>query len=120
MKKILTTGVLAVSLVFSQAKALDGEIIFRDAMYGSAIGAVGGLALYATDGKDFGKKIGTGVLIGLVFGTGIGIYESQTALVEINNGKMHAGIPKVEFEGIKISQNKEYVFSKINLLGVSF
>jgi len=33
MKKILTAGVLAVSLMFSQAKALDGEIIFRDASF---------------------------------------------------------------------------------------
>ncbi|RMD47742.1 MAG: glycine zipper family protein [Aquificota bacterium] len=120
MKKILTAGILTVSLIFSQAKALDGEIIFRDAIYGSGIGAVGGLALYAIDGKDFGRKIGTSVLIGLIFGVGVGLYESQVALVEIDNGKIHAGIPKIEFEGIKVSQNKEDIFSKVNLLGVSF
>ena len=117
---MIISGLIGLSFLFPQAKALDGEIIFRDAMYGSAIGAVGGLALYATDGKDFGKKIGTGVLIGLIFGTGIGVYESQTALVEINNGKMHAGIPNINIEKVRLSKNQYDVVSKVNVVEVSF
>ncbi len=121
IKKFISAAVLVSCLTLSPAKALDGEIIFRDAMYGTAIGAVGGLALYAIDdGKDFGKKIGTGVLIGLIFGVGVGIYESQTALVEIDNGKMHAGIPQIEVKNIEISKNVYDTSAQINLLGMKF
>jgi len=121
MRKIITAAALIAGLTISPAKALDGEIIFRDAMYGTAIGAVGGLALYAIDGgKNFSKKIGTGVLIGLIFGVGVGIYESQTALVEIDNGKMHAGIPQIEIKRLKLSKNIYDTSTQINLLGMNF
>ena len=121
MKKLITATALISGLVISPAKALDGEIIFRDAMYGTAIGAVGGLALYAIDnGKNFSKKIGTGVLVGLIFGVGVGIFESQTALVEINNGKMHAGIPEIEIKKIELSKNVYDTSAQVNLLGMRF
>ena len=121
IKKLLTASALISGIILSPAKALDGEIIFRDAMYGTAIGVVGGLAAYAIDdGKDFGKKIGTGVLIGLIFGVGIGIYESNSALVEINNGKMHAGLPEIEIKNVELSKNVYDTSTQINLLGIKF
>ncbi len=122
MKKLIISSLIISSSLFSQAKALDGEIIFRDAMYGTAIGAVGGLALYAADGgKHFGKKMGFGVLVGLVFGIGVGIYESQTALVEINNGKVYASIPQISFKKINVDkQHTIDTLTEINLIGVKF
>lgn len=119
-KKILTVLTGLAILGTQQAKALDGQIIFRDSLYGAGIGALGGLAIYATDGKDFGKKVGTGVLIGLIFGVGVGIYESQTALVEINNGKIYAGIPQINIKQTKTVGGKNNTITEINLLGASF
>jgi len=53
MKKFLASIAAGIVIFSGSVKALDGEIIFRDAMYGTAIGSVGGIALYAIDGgKD--------------------------------------------------------------------
>jgi hypothetical protein len=121
MKKFILISAISLGLITQQAKALDGEIIFRDAMYGTAIGAVGGLAVYAINGtKDFGPTVGTGVLLGLLFGVGVGIYESQTALVEIDNGKVHVAVPEITFIDVNVAKNKLDTITEINLLGVKF
>lgn len=116
---ILSLG-LGISLLTPSAKALDGEIIFRDTLYGAGVGTLAGGAYYLIDSKDFGKKIGTGLLIGLIVGFGIGVYESQTALVEINNGKMHASLPEIKIQKVNLNHYKLDIISQVSLLGVKF
>ena len=120
IKALVLSGFLGISLITSSAKALDGEIIFRDTLYGAGVGALAGGAYYLIDSDDFGQKIGTGLLIGLVVGFGIGVYESQTALVEIENGKMHAGLPEIKVKQINLDNYKTDTISQVNLFGVKF
>lgn len=79
MKKLLAliVAVVTLSMGIQQAKAASGEIVFRDAMYGAVVGGLAGTAVYAIDAKDFGKKVGTGVLVGLLIGTAFGFFESS-------------------------------------------
>jgi len=120
MKKLITAGLISGFLFFSPAKALDGEIIFRDTLYGAGIGALAGGAYFLIDDDDFGKKVGTGLLVGLVVGFAVGVYESQTALVEIKNGKMHAGLPQINIKTTKDLVGNLNGVAEISLLGVKF
>lgn len=120
VKSLTLSLVLGVSLLTSSSKALEGEIIFKDTLYGAGVGTLAGGAYYLIDSKDFGKKIGTGLLIGIIVGFGIGVYESQTALVEINNGKMHAGFPEIKIQRINLNHYKLDTISQVSLLGVKF
>ncbi|RUM49665.1 MAG: glycine zipper family protein [Hydrogenothermus sp.] len=120
IKSLILSSVLGISLLASSAKALDGEIIFRDTLYGAGVGALAGGAYYLIDSEDFGSKIGTGLLVGLIVGFGIGVYESQTALVEIENGKMHASLPEIKIQNVNLNHYKLDTISQVSLLGVKF
>lgn len=107
MKKKIVVIVLMISLVVPllTAKAYargggSGEVIFTDTMYGAAIGGLIGVAAYAVDTDDFGKKIGAGVIVGAVLGLVYGVYETNS-FVEYKGGKAYVGIPKpiVEVRG---------------------
>jgi hypothetical protein len=92
-----TLLILALSVVIilqSTAFAMDteGEIIFRDTLYGAAIGALLGTAFYLADQDDFGEKISTGLLIGSVGGLIYGFTET-TSLVEIRNDEIKVAVP---------------------------
>ena len=85
LKKTLGTCVLSVSLLFGsitnvRAEAL--EVVFKSSLWGSAIGGVSGLALWALQEEDkedklFPKYIIKGMAVGLFVGMGYGIYDSQ-------------------------------------------
>ena len=118
MKK-LAAAIAVSSVISGNALAVDGEIMFRDSMFGVAIGGTAGLAVYMIDSKDLGKKIGAGVLLGLIGGIAVGFYESNTALVEIDGNQMKFGIPEIEVT--QFEENKEiYTLTKVNLIGAKF
>ncbi len=114
MKKFLISTATVFSLV-ANSFALDGEIIFKDAMYGAAIGGLAGGALYLVDSHDLGAKVGLGVFIGLIGGAALGIYESEGAFVQIDNGKIKVALPD-----IKIEKNQFDTITKVNLIGANF
>jgi hypothetical protein len=120
IKGLALTTLASVVFASSSTYALDGEIIFRDSIYGAGIGALAGGAYYLIDSEDFGEKLGTGLLVGLIVGFGIGIYESQTALVEIKNGKMHAGLPEIKLKQVNLDNYKVDTISQVSLVGVRF
>ena len=115
MKKLAVVLALIISVFTTRSFALDGEIIFKDAMYGAAIGGLAGGALYLVDSNDFGAKVGIGVFLGLLAGAAIGVYESEGAFVQIDNGKVKLAMPD-----IKVEKNQLDTYTKVNLFGAKF
>lgn len=108
LKKVLIIAVLAVLMFQGAAYAFesDGDIIFRNAMYGAAIGAILGGAFYLADQDDAGTKLGIGIAIGTVGGIALGLNETRS-FVEIKDDKINVAVPtpviKKKDEGIQYS-----------------
>ena len=85
LKRTLGICVLSVSLLFgsiTNAQAVTLEVVFKSSIWGSAIGGVSGLALWALQEEDkedelFSKYVIKGMAFGLFVGMGFGIYDSQ-------------------------------------------
>ena len=94
MKTILIIGILSVFIFQSAAFAIEseGELIFKDSMYGAAIGALLGTAIYLADQDHFGEKLGVGVVIGTLGGLAFGVMETRT-FVEIEKDKVKVAFP---------------------------
>jgi hypothetical protein len=94
IKRVLVVSVLIIILFQGTAFALEtqGEILFRDSLYGAAIGALVGSAFYLIDEDEFGKKFASGVIIGTLGGLVFGIAET-TGMVEIEKDKIRYAIP---------------------------
>ncbi len=94
MKKILVICMLSLFIFQSTAFAIEseGELIFRDTLYGAAIGALLGTAVFLADQNHFGEKLGVGVVIGTWGGLAFGVFETKT-FVEIEKDKVKVAIP---------------------------
>ncbi len=94
MKKILIIGILSVFIFQSAAFAIEseGELIFKDSMYGAAIGALLGTAIFLADQNSFGEKLGVGIVIGTLGGLAFGVMETRT-FVEIEKDKVKVAFP---------------------------
>ena len=85
LKRTLGISVLSVSLLFGSITNARGEtleLVFKSSLWGSAIGGVSGLALWALQEEDkedklFPKYVVKGLAVGLFVGMGYGIYDSQ-------------------------------------------
>ncbi len=98
----------------SYGRQTQGEVVFTDALYGAAVGALIGVAAYAVDNDEFGNKVGAGVIIGAVLGLAYGVYETKS-FVEVKDGKAYVSMPKPEVE----LKGKEIVY-KLPLLKAEF
>lgn len=94
IKKVFVIAILSLVLFQSSAFAFeaDGEVIFRDALYGAAIGGLLGTAMYIADQDSLGSKISTGVIIGTLAGLAYGFHET-TSFVEIKDDKIKLAVP---------------------------
>jgi len=94
MKKILIMCVLSVLIFQGSAFAIEseGELIFRDTLYGAAIGAILGSAIYLADQDHFGEKLGVGIVIGSLGGLAFGVMETRT-FVEIEKDNIKFALP---------------------------
>ena len=93
IKKYLVVSVVALVFLANTAFAQDsGNVVFKDTMYGTAIGALIGSAVYLADDDDFSSKFSTGVIIGAVGGLVYGLYETDT-FVQIEKDKVKVAIP---------------------------
>lgn len=95
IRKILLCTVLLLLVFQSSAFAVietHGDVVFRDALYGAAIGAIIGGAFYLADQDDFGQKLGIGVVIGSVGGLVFGVMETRS-LVEIEKDTVKFTLP---------------------------
>jgi hypothetical protein len=94
IKKISIIAVLLIMIFQGAAFAMEteGDVIFRDSLYGAAIGALLGVAVYAIDANDLGEKVGGGVLVGTLGGLFYGLHETRS-LAEIEDGKVKFAVP---------------------------
>lgn len=94
LKKILIVAVLLLAVFQGSAFAFEtqGEVIFKDTLYGTAIGAILGAAIYLVDQDDFAPKMTTGILIGAVGGLVYGFVETSS-FVEIEKDSIKFAVP---------------------------
>ena len=94
IKKIFVIAILSLVIFQSSAYAFeaDGDVVFRDTLYGAAIGGLLGTAMYVADNDSFGSKISTGVILGTIAGLAYGLYETNT-FAELKDDKIKFAIP---------------------------
>lgn len=92
LKKIIVLAAVFIMLMQTTAFALEGEVIYADALYGAVIGGLIGTAIYAIDQDNPGQKIGGGVVAGTVLGILVGVVET-TSLVSIKRDTVTVGLP---------------------------
>ncbi|MBI4714680.1 MAG: hypothetical protein HY760_01820 [Nitrospirae bacterium] len=86
--------------------------IFLDTFYGMAAGALIGSAVsLSQDDPDWGKNIGSGAAIGGIAGALFGIVSEVSYMVEIQDGKVMAGLPRVDVAQRRISRMDDTVVS---------
>ena len=86
LKKTLGICYLSLTILFSgttKASSETLEIVFKNSLWGSAIGGVSGVAFWALQDEDkedkfFPKYVVRGMAIGLFAGMAVGIFEAQT------------------------------------------
>lgn len=93
VKKYLVISIAALMFLANSAFAQDsGQIIFKDTLYGTAIGALIGSAVYLADDDHFAQKFSAGVLVGAIGGLIYGFYETES-FVEIENDEVKFAVP---------------------------
>ena len=86
LKKTLGICSLSLTILFSGTSSASSEtleIVFKNSIWGSAIGGVSGVAFWALQDEDkedklFPKYVIKGMAIGLFAGMAVGIFEAQT------------------------------------------
>lgn len=84
-RRLVFIGLLTSSLCLtsaSMARAQSLEVVFRDSLWGAAIGGVSGLATWALQDKDkedklFPKYINKGAAFGFFVGMAFGVYDAH-------------------------------------------
>jgi len=94
IKRIFVIVILSLVIFQSSAYAFeaDGDVVFKDTLYGAAIGGLLGTAMYIGDQEDFGSKISSGVVLGTIAGLAYGLYETNT-FVELKDNKIKFAVP---------------------------
>ena len=86
LKKTFCICSLSLTILFSGTSSASSEtleIVFKNSIWGAAIGGVSGIAFWALQDEDkedkfFPKYVVKGMAIGLFAGMAVGIYEAQT------------------------------------------
>ena len=98
LKKTLGICSLSLTILFSgpsPASSETLEIVFKNSVWGAAIGGVSGVAIWALQEDDkedkfFPKYVVRGMAVGLFAGMAVGVFEAQT-----DSGMfMSNGVPK--------------------------
>ncbi|NOY39234.1 MAG: hypothetical protein GXO95_03110 [Nitrospirae bacterium] len=111
---IVTVLFLFLSQGVAFAAGSDGEIVFRDALYGAVVGAILGGAIYLVDQDDFPAKLGMGVAVGTLGGLFFGVAETRS-LVEIKKDNVRFALPSP-----MIQKKRSGVLYSTSLLRVDF
>ncbi len=125
-------GALVLALALSllpaanaQADDLALKKVMRNALYGGAIGALVGTAILVfndtpSDNLDFITK---GAAVGVLGGVVYGVYDSQSAYVSLENGRIHTAMSAPVLHRVKpsvadVGRNEVMVTARV--LGVRF
>ncbi|MCK5286409.1 MAG: hypothetical protein KAJ59_01220 [Thermodesulfovibrionia bacterium] len=94
IRRISVITILLLIVLQGTAFSLDthGEVIFRDSLYGAAIGGLIGATVYLIDQDDAFGKIGAGILIGTLGGLVYGLNETRS-FVEIEKNEIKIAVP---------------------------
>ena len=93
----LAIGMTLLPPVPVQADENAARSIFLDTFYGMAAGALIGSAIsLAQDDPDWGKNVGTGAAIGGIAGALFGLVSEVRFMVEVEDGKVTAGLPRMD------------------------
>jgi hypothetical protein len=115
LKKVIVILLILMFAMQGVALAASGEVVLENTIYGGIIGGILGGAWYLLDDDEAGKKISTGVGLGIIAGFLLGMTD-VSSIVEVENGEMHAGIPT-----IFVSQTPDLgTFYHASLLNVKF
>ena len=98
LKKTFGICSLTLTVLFSSTSSASSEtleIVFKNSLWGSAIGGVSGVAFWALQDEDkedkfFPKYVVRGMAIGLFAGMAVGVFEAQT----YSGMFMSNGVPK--------------------------
>jgi hypothetical protein len=97
LKRIFIIAFLILLVLQGSALAeMQGDVIFRDALYGAAIGGLLGGAVYLVDQDDLLAKLGIGVAVGTLAGLFYGVREA--ALVEMDDKGTRLALPSMKME----------------------
>ncbi len=94
VKKVFLIMVIILLAFNGVALAASGEVVMENTIYGGLIGGMLGGAWYLLDQDEAGKKLGTGVGVGIIAGFLLGLTDVGS-FVEVEDGQMHAGIPPI-------------------------
>jgi hypothetical protein len=124
MKRIPAVFSLIVFTLFLSTNtihAADDSLgrIVKDSLYGGAAGALVGAASLAFVGKagDHTENIGRGAAIGVILGAIYGVTKVSGALAEIKDGKIVAGIPRIQLENSTFGNRSLWT---VDMVKVSF
>lgn len=119
MNKILFVWLFSAALlipILQPTRSDAGEeavrSIFYDTFYGMAAGALIGSAIsLAQDDPNWGGNVGTGAAIGGIGGALFGIFSEVHYMVDIQDGKVTAGIPAINTSLRRISDRSDTLLS---------
>lgn len=129
-KKIIVLAVIlsiAVPALPSRVFAADDSImmqnIFRDTLYGGAIGAVIGVGFMLLRGKptDHWNYVAYGAGGGIIAGAAIGMASSTKALAEIEGGRITLNVPELKTNIVQDKRDEKIeVVRHLSLLRYNF
>ena len=102
LKKVLIITFVFLMLFQSAAFAQTmGEIILRDTLYGAAVGAALGSAIWLIDPDDFEgyvSNLGIGLTVGILGGLAFGVVDAKTSFVSIDRDGVKFALPEVNIQ----------------------
>lgn len=129
-KKLIVLAVIlsiAVSALPSRAFAADDSVmmqnVFKDTLYGGAIGAVIGVGFMLLSSKptDHWNYVAYGAGGGIIAGAAIGIASSTKALAEIESGRITLNVPEIKTDIVQDKRDEKIeVVRHLSLLRYNF
>lgn len=93
----------------------EGDVVFKDALYGTAIGVLLGGAVYLVDQEHFAAKVGIGAAVGTMAGLFYGIAETRGTVEIRKKGSIRINPPVI----IVQKRGNDILYST-NLLKIEF
>jgi len=94
---ILLLSMALLALPLQQARAGDYEVanVMDDALYGAGVGGMVGLGmmLLSNSPTSHWDYLTKGIGVGIIAGAGYGVYRSSHAFAQVEDGKIHLGVP---------------------------